>query len=145
MIIKHNHIYEGEQLKKKTVALGTVSAALLLIAATAAPASADPRVTSCTTTGASGWMLFDNYTSAQSTVTIKFELTDTKADGHHARIRLVTKTSSGAIVNWPWRKNTSGMGTEVYRTTAQDSRGIAALGIETARFEKETKLNYCNA
>ncbi|MCC9710494.1 hypothetical protein E4N62_37805 [Streptomyces sp. MNU76] len=58
-------------------------------------------------------------------------------------MRLLTERADGSIHYWPWRKNTSGVGTITFDTTAEDDRGIFEAGVEVARFEKDKKLNSC--
>ncbi|CAM5662458.1 hypothetical protein SHIRM173S_03690 [Streptomyces hirsutus] len=76
---------------------------------------------------------------------IALSVTDTSADGHHVRVRLLTKAvGTDAVTTWKWRSLTSGSGnTLTESTTAQSSWGIWATGVEVARFEGDTKLNSC--
>ncbi|MEV0243529.1 hypothetical protein AB0I06_26950 [Streptomyces sp. NPDC050674] len=103
---------------------------------------------SCSTTGARGSMgasvpsgdhwPFDEFKIALS-------VTDTSADDHHVRVRLLTKpVGSQQVFKWPWRSNTKGNGeTLTVSTTAQADYGIEHTGVEVARFEGDRKLNSC--
>ncbi|MGI5138978.1 MULTISPECIES: hypothetical protein [unclassified Streptomyces] len=71
------------------------------------------------------------------------EISDTAADGHHVRMRFVSKQTDGKVHYWAWHKNTGGTGTITYNTTASDSRGIFDAGVQVARFEGDTLLNSC--
>jgi hypothetical protein len=76
---------------------------------------------------------------------IALSVTDTSADGHHVRVRLLTKpVGSQQVFTWPWRSNTKGSGqTVTVSTTAESEYGIEHTGVEVARFEGDTKLNSC--
>ncbi|MFI6245035.1 hypothetical protein [Streptomyces sp. NPDC051016] len=76
---------------------------------------------------------------------IALSVTDTSADGHHVRIRFLSKAvGSSATTTWAWHSLTAGSGeTLTLSTTAQTSNGIAETGVEVARFEGDTKLNSC--
>jgi uncharacterized protein YfaS (alpha-2-macroglobulin family) len=78
-------------------------------------------------------------------VDVTLSVTDTSADGHHVRVRYLTKSNvSSAPVKWKWHSLTSGKGTTLnYPTTAQDSNGIIDMGVEIARFEGNSMLNSC--
>ncbi|QFQ98328.1 hypothetical protein F9278_21445 [Streptomyces phaeolivaceus] len=130
-------------MRKSITAAGSIGAALLLTVSMAGSAYADS-YRGCTTTGASGQVRISNWTDPTAKISIHGELTDTKSDDHHARMRLLTQRADGSIHYWPWRKNTGGVGTSTFDTTAEDSdRGIFEAGVEVARFEKDEKLNSC--
>ncbi|WP_043675951.1 hypothetical protein [Streptomyces xylophagus] len=76
---------------------------------------------------------------------IALSVTDTSADGHHVRVRLLTKgVGSNATTTWKWHSLTSGAGeTLTLSTTAGSDYGIWTTGVEVARFEGDTKLNSC--
>lgn len=75
---------------------------------------------------------------------VEFTLSDIEPDGHHARIRLISKQHNNARKNWPWRKNTTGSGTtKTWRSSASDSAGLFEIGVQVARFEGNRLLNSC--
>ncbi|MFF4984431.1 hypothetical protein ACFY3O_30860 [Streptomyces sp. NPDC001046] len=128
--------------KKPAAALATV-AALSVSALTATPAYAYS-TRYCSTTGAYGAVYIYNWTDPGAKVKLTFYLTDTLADGHHVRIRLVSKQYDGTRKNWPWRKNFDGKGdTKTWDTTADDDRGLHEIGVQVARFEGDQLLNSC--
>jgi hypothetical protein len=101
---------------------------------------------SCSTTGARGSMGATRPSGDRwpyEEFKIALSLTDTSGDGHHVRIRLLTKpVGSQQIFTWPWHSLTTGKGdTLALSTTAQSN--IAETGVEVARFEGDTKLNSC--
>ncbi|MGW0913054.1 hypothetical protein ACWD1Z_15090 [Streptomyces sp. NPDC002784] len=111
-------------------------------------ASAATETASCSTTGARGSM-GATYPSGDQWPYEEFKIalsvTDTSADGHHVRVRLLTKpVGSQQVLTWKWHALYSGSGnTYTVSTTAQSSYGIYATGVEVARFEGDTKLNSC--
>lgn len=69
---------------------------------------------------------------------------DTRADGHHVRIRLLTRRDDGTTHFWPWHAVYSGSGTSnSWSTTATDSGGIRLIQHEVAVFEGDTRLGTC--
>ncbi|MFJ9894015.1 hypothetical protein ACIQPR_11865 [Streptomyces sp. NPDC091280] len=103
---------------------------------------------SCSTTGARGSMgatypTGDNWMYKEFSIALS--VTDTSADGHHVRVRLLTKgVGTDATTTWKWHSLTSGSGqTLTLSTSAQSDYGIWATGVEVARFEGDTKLNSC--
>jgi hypothetical protein len=127
--------------------IGAVIAGLCMTLA-AVPASADPPTPaayrSCSTTGASGtahiWAWYVGITS----VPLDFNVDDTLADDHHVQIRVIAKDLNTNIIYYPWHKVYTGYGTGAsYSSTAKFSAGLGDLGIEVARFEGDTMLNYC--
>lgn len=103
---------------------------------------------SCSTTGARGSMgatvpSGDHWPFMEFKIALS--VTDTAADDHHVRVRLLTKpVGSQQVFTWPWRSNTKGNGeTMSVSTTAQAEYGIEHTGVEVARFEGDRKLNSC--
>lgn len=127
------------------VTIPSAAAALLLTAVGAGPAQAAPTdYAGCTTTGASGLVQITNWHNPGERVGLTFTLTDLEPDGHHVRIRLVSKQHNDARKNWPWRKNTRGSGTtETWNSSASDSSGLFEIGAQIARFEGDRLLNSC--
>jgi hypothetical protein len=122
--------------------MGVSAAALVL--GTALPAEAATLLPSCSTTGANGTIRVDNFNGATSRINLSITVYDSLADGHHVRIRLVTKNSVGTVKNWSWRGNYDGEGTfKTWDTYAEDSSGIFDVGVQVARFEGDSLLNYC--
>jgi hypothetical protein len=71
-------------------------------------------------------------------------VSDTAADGHHVRMRLITKNHVGTIKYWAWHANYGGAGTEKWLDTyAKEDSGIFDAGIQIGRFEGDTILNAC--
>lgn len=85
-----------------------------------------------------------DFSGATDHVRLFIGVTDTRADGHHARVRFLSKDVNGKTKRWPWRANTKGDGkSREWRTTAKNDRGIFAVGVQVARFEGGTILNSC--
>ncbi|MEV2245445.1 hypothetical protein [Streptomyces sp. NPDC049970] len=113
-------------------------------ASTASAAASVTKTASCSTTGASGSSVSVNGSDPRGEVAVTLSVKDTSADGHHVRVRYLTKTDGGSTLTWPWRSNTEGSGvTKVWETTAQSSNGIYEKGVQIARFEGDTLLNSC--
>ncbi|WP_406294005.1 hypothetical protein [Streptomyces sp. NBC_00624] len=109
-----------------------------------AAAAAVTKTASCSTTGASGSSVSVNGSDPRGEVAVTLSVKDTSADGHHVRVRYLTKSDGGSTVTWPWHSNTDGSGTtKVWDTTAQSSYGIYEKGVQIARFEGDTLLNSC--
>ncbi|NWF27793.1 hypothetical protein HW130_16230 [Streptomyces sp. PKU-EA00015] len=128
------------------IATAALTAAVALTIGTAGPAQADGTsgYHGCSTTGASGGYDFSNYYGPDARVKLSFRLYDTQADGHHVRIRLISKNVHGTIKRWGWRSHTGGSGTsQTWETYAEDSSGLFDIGVEVARFEGNTMLNQC--
>jgi hypothetical protein len=129
------------------IATACAAAGVMTIAFTG-QASAGEGTASCSTTGARGSMGAD-YPSGEhweyDEFKIALSVTDTSADGHHVRVRLLTKAiGTDAVTPWKWHPLYAGAGeTLTLNTTAQTSWGIWATGVEVARFEGDTKLNSC--
>ncbi|MEV7425398.1 hypothetical protein [Streptomyces sp. NPDC091212] len=136
------------RLKMMGRASGLVLTATALMVGTAgtssAAAAAVTRTASCSTTGASGSSTTVSGSDPYGEVKVTLRVKDTLADGHHVRVRFLSKTSGGVKVTWQWRSNTDGNGTtKVWETTAQTTYGIYEKGVEVARFEGSTLLNSC--
>ncbi|WP_406269825.1 hypothetical protein OHT93_17220 [Streptomyces sp. NBC_00191] len=127
-------------------ATATVAAALALTVTTSGSAQASivSGYRGCVTTGASGGYDYSNYHGPDAKVAIKFNLSDTASDGHHVRIRFISKNVNGTIKYWAWRSNLDGAHTTKYwSTTAADSSGLFDIGVQVARFKGNTVLNAC--
>lgn len=86
-----------------------------------------------------------NWASATALSSVHLEATDTKADGMHPAIRLVTKNRSGGTHYWAWHHNTKGAHTTgTVNTSATDSKGIAQAWIEGGLFNKSTRTGSCS-
>jgi hypothetical protein len=82
--------------------------------------------------------------SRNSLTDVYLTVTDKRADGHHVRIRLVTRRSDGTNHYWAWHAVHSGAGTfDSWVTTATDSGGIRLIWHEVAVFEGDSKLGSC--
>lgn len=153
-------------MRTRTAAVCTAAAMATLTftgQASATPQSADPRAgsvtsvfqptvaggtASCSTTGARGSMGTTRPSGdlwPYQEFKVALSVTDTAGDGHHVRVRFLSKgVGSEAVSKWPWRSLTSGRGdTLTVSTTARSDYGIAETGVEVARFEGSRKLNSC--
>ncbi|WP_406428871.1 hypothetical protein [Streptomyces sp. NBC_01589] len=127
---------------------GAILSAALLTAAAANPAQAassvSPTYRGCSTTGSSGQIKIDNWYGPGATVNLTISLYDTAADGHHARIRLLSQDTFGKTHYWPWRMNYDGSGAgKTWTTTASHTNGLFELGVNVATFEGDTLLHSC--
>lgn len=115
--------------------------AALVVPAIATPAAAVSD--SCSTSGASGSFAFQ-WSGKYRLQPLQFVVSDTKADGHHVAIRLVTHKADGSVHVWGWRHNYGGSGnTQTWETYAYDSAGIKRAGIDVAVMEGNDQLNMC--
>ncbi len=132
-------------MNKVTRATLPLIAAVFLTALGSNPAHAAPvDYAGCATTGASGAVKITNWYNPGEKVGLSFTLSDIKPDGHHVRIRLVSKQYNDARKNWPWRKNTRGSGrSQTWSSSASDSNGLFEIGVQVARFEGNKLLNSC--
>ncbi|RPK94629.1 MULTISPECIES: hypothetical protein [Streptomyces] len=134
-------------IRKKTFkAAGIAAVTLGVTLQMTGSAQAVPLSASCATIGASA-KVNTNRDGADDRVDFVMYFSDDKADGHHARARLVTKDASGTIKRWKWQKDTNGAnnGTIKYTSYAINPSGIFFVGVEAAVFEGEKKLNSCTA
>ncbi|MET8692869.1 hypothetical protein ABZV65_10015 [Streptomyces bauhiniae] len=126
------------------LAVGLSASAMLAGLITATPASAATLLARCNTTGASGGVTVDNFSGATDEIKFFMGVDDTLADGHHARIRLITKNAAGKNKYWAWHADYGGAGTsKEIRSYAHDDSGIFDVGIQVARFEGSSLLNSC--
>ncbi|MEE1771631.1 hypothetical protein PUR34_26630 [Streptomyces sp. JV185] len=144
----HRHFGEGAPVRR-TILGGAILSAALLTATAANPAQAassvDTSLRGCSTAGSSGSIKIENWTGPGATVKLTISLYDTAADGHHSRIRLVSKDTFGKIHNWSWRMNYDGQGNgKTWTTTASHTNGLFELGVNVATFEGDTMLNACS-
>ncbi|MFE7766308.1 hypothetical protein [Streptomyces sp. NPDC057438] len=130
-------------MKKRFAVTGVTSAALIMTLATSGPAQALDARAVCATAGALGDVIVFNYDGATDSIVLELGVTDTDRDGHHARVRLITKNVSGTVKRWTWRANTEAMTSLRWRTVAHEDSGIFEVGVQVARFEKDKLLNSC--
>ncbi|MET7365557.1 hypothetical protein ABZS61_06935 [Streptomyces sp. NPDC005566] len=110
-----------------------------------APASAASYDLNTETTGAFGHGSVD-FNSRTYLSSIHLRSVDTASDGHHVRIRLVTKRNDGTNAYWAWRANYGGHGNqEEWYTSLSDARGVKAILLQTCRAEGTTLLNCDNS
>ncbi|MET7369440.1 hypothetical protein ABZS61_26980 [Streptomyces sp. NPDC005566] len=126
----------------RAIGIATTTVALTLTMSNSAQAI--PYSAECSTTGAWAKVSTDR-DGADDRVDFVINFSDTLADGHHARARLVTKDVNGIIKRWQWHKDTDGSnnGNVRYASYAINSSGIFSVGIDAARFEGDTLLNAC--
>jgi hypothetical protein len=137
----------GNDMKKHVaIAMSILSSVALGTLATASPASAATLLARCNTTGASGGSTVPNFGGATDKISVTMSVDDTLADGHHAKIRLLTKNVNGTIKYWQWHRNDDGAGTsKTWNTTATESTGIFSVGVQVARGVGDTVTNSCTA
>ena len=129
--------------RRFSAAVVAASVALAMLVA-AAPARADNLLARCKTAGAAGGLTVYNFSGATDRIKLFIGVSDTRADGHHVRVRLLTKNVNGTTKRWRWRSVTQGADeSRDWRTTAKDDRGIFAAGLQVARYEHGTILNSC--
>ncbi|WP_159038105.1 hypothetical protein [Streptomyces sp. WM6386] len=115
------------------------AAAVAALAFAASPASAADVTAS--PSGARGWGSFD-YNSTTSAYSIHMEVQDTKADGHHVRVRVQSLDALHDVSSYAWRYNYNGYGATLgWNTSLTDSNGIAGLRIQVCTFEGDTPLS----
>ncbi|MFJ8795147.1 hypothetical protein [Streptomyces sp. NPDC102462] len=115
--------------------------------------SAASYILDCSTTGATGYAAvsgqygLNDPRSRGQVWTVTLQVKDTASDGHHVRIRLLTRRYEAldAIRYWTWHPNYDGYGTtRTFNTTAQDTvDGVSGIGIEAATFEGTRRLHSC--
>lgn len=132
------------------IATACVAAAGITLAFSGQASAATTGTASCSTTGARG-SVGVTYPTGEIAPYLEHKLamsvSDTSADGHHVRIRFISKpVGNTGTTYWKWHSLTSGSGTSLtFSTTAQSSYGIAQAGVQVARFEGNTLLNSCTA
>ncbi|MEK2477032.1 hypothetical protein [Streptomyces noursei] len=115
-------------------------------ARTQAAGSGDPVVhRACTTgdAGASGGADIYNWHGPNSTLNVKLDLTDGKADGRYAAIRLLAVGMDGSQVQSHWNK-VSGYGKrkEAWGPVKYKG-GINHIGVQVATFKGSHMISYC--
>ncbi|MFI7011208.1 hypothetical protein [Streptomyces sp. NPDC050145] len=116
----------------------------VVVGISASPASAYTRHLQCSVYGAEGYV---NYTPVSSTrIDLRIGVSDTEADGHHARARLLTKNASGEIKYWSWYKDLDGAdnGYIFKDTYASDGGGITDVGVQVGKYEGDEPLDLCS-
>ncbi|MET7843169.1 hypothetical protein ABZT45_32105 [Streptomyces sp. NPDC005356] len=126
--------------------------ALVAIPLTASPAAAAEASSSCGVThpvlgpivitgeALGGW----NWASANALTSVHLEAKDTKADGAHPAVRLVTQRRGEDIHYWSWHHNTKGSDTtDSWDTSASDTAGITTAWIQGGLFDGSTRLSLC--
>ncbi|WP_327430145.1 hypothetical protein [Streptomyces sp. NBC_01236] len=72
---------------------------------------------------------------------------DTKADGYHPAVRLITYDANYDQVKWPWHHYTSSGttagGHEIWETSARDLNNIEGVKIQVARFNGSDYIDGC--
>ncbi|MFB7460125.1 hypothetical protein [Streptomyces sp. NPDC056188] len=130
--------------KRFVMTAGILGSVLLVSLATATPASAQTLLARCDTTGASGSLTVPNFYGPTESIALSMTSYDTLADGHHSRIRLLTKNHQGTIKYWQWHVNNDGANSsKTWNTTATESSGIFSVGIQVARGVGDTVSNSC--
>ncbi|MEV1081670.1 hypothetical protein AB0I98_26055 [Streptomyces sp. NPDC050211] len=125
---------------RKAALLTAGALAAVLVPLAASPAAAAGASASCSVTGGTGsasWTWVSRTKINPLTITVK----DTKADGYHPAVRLVTYTGS-TVKHWSWHHVYGGNGaSETWHTSAEDSRGIKHAGVEVQLYDGSTEVN----
>ncbi|CAL9470252.1 hypothetical protein [Streptomyces sp. enrichment culture] len=120
-------------------ALTVGAAAVAALAFAASPASASDVYAEAT--GARGWGDF-SFKSRTSAYDIQLAVQDTKADGHHVRIRAQSMDPLRNVTSYAWRYNYEGYGATLNWTTSlDDSDGIWAMRIQVCTYEGDTPMS----
>lgn len=131
------------RIRRATAALAA-TAAVFAIPAVAGPAEAAPVVgaeVDCSTTGGSGWGSW-TWNSRTTLTSVSLKAKDTKADGRHPAIRLVTVNAAGNVKHWSWHHVYGGLNaSETWNTSAEDSNGIKRASIEVGIFDGSTYIS----
>lgn len=137
-------------MKRQLIVVASLATASLLVASTPAQAGPYRECNVIYLDGLSGPVVGargagqETPTSRTHLEDVGLGVADTRADGHHVRVRLVTRRSDGTDHAWPWHAVYSGAGTsDSWSTTATDSGGIRLIWQEAAVFEGDTKLSSC--
>ncbi|MFJ5225477.1 hypothetical protein [Streptomyces sp. NPDC088400] len=129
---------------KKSLIAAAAAITLTLTASGTAQADGFEGTLACSTTGAKGSIYYNNWHGPDATINMSISLNDTAADGHHVRVRFLSKNTFGTTKYWAWRSITGGSGTgNAWYTTASDSGGLFDIGVQVARFEGDQMLNSC--
>lgn len=134
----------------KTRILTSAASVLTAVALTAAfgatPAHAVWSEGGCSTSGGFGGVGVEHPPGATDYVPeVKLHVGDSKRDGAHMRVRLVTKNHEGTNKYWQWRKLTSGFNNiKGWTTSAREPSGIFNVGVQVARYDGNTYLNHCS-
>ncbi len=86
----------------------------------------------------------ENITSSTHLDDVQLYVKDTRADGHHVAIRLVTRRFNGTDHYWSWHHLYAGAGTsDSWLTSATDSGGIKLVWREIAVMEGDSIVGNC--
>ncbi|GAA2503618.1 hypothetical protein GCM10010276_53620 [Streptomyces longisporus] len=133
-------------MRKICKGVGVAAAALTLAVTLPASAEADTLQPSCSTTGANGTVTVPGFSHKATYIVVALDLYDSLADGHHVRIRLITKDANKNYTYWPWHADYDGKGSsKEWNTSAKDSNGFINVAAQVARFDGDNLLNSCTA
>ncbi|MET7507041.1 hypothetical protein [Streptomyces albidoflavus] len=138
----------GKMKKSAKISLLT-GGALLFSSLAVGPASAATAYGSCATSplSSSGSVNIANWPYSGKVTGINLRLYDEKPDGHHVRIRLAERWTTGKMVYYAWRKNMDGYGTykswDTYMNPTGANNKISGIVLQVATFEGETQLQFC--
>lgn len=86
----------------------------------------------------------ENMKSSTSLTNVNLYVKDTRADGYHVGIRLVTRRNNGSDHYWAWHTLYAGAGThQSWYTDATDSGGIKLVWREVAVFKGSSEVTSC--
>jgi hypothetical protein len=124
----------------------TVGTAMVLTVGVS-PAHAASYSGSCTTTGAFGRGVVEGWSEGDYDIpSVSLSASDTLADGHHVRVRLVTDGYGGNRTYFPWHANYDGASTTLYwYSSASVNYAISGVSVQVARYEGDDQLNFCEA
>ncbi|MFB8210756.1 hypothetical protein [Streptomyces sp. NPDC056010] len=128
-------------MRGKSILFTAATTAFLSATSMSSAWAAHGAVLAAETTGAYGdaYVTFASHTYASK---IEFRSVDLLADGHNARLRLMTMHDDGTVVYWGWRKNYGGKGAQpTWVTTLNDPKGIAKVRLQVCRAEANEILN----
>ncbi|MGX2996050.1 hypothetical protein JNUCC64_17495 [Streptomyces sp. JNUCC 64] len=132
--------------KSSLISVGVL--ACLSVPLGASPAAASSMVTdSCSRTGVRG-SYTGFFVSGSQIDPLRLKVDDTKADGYHPAIRLITYDSRYREVKWKWNhytaSGTTSGGYDIWDTSARWPDGITGVEIQAARFNGSTFVDSCS-
>ena len=124
--------------KASLLTAGAISALLIPLAATPASAAGS----GCEEQFGGSYGYWDGtFKSDYKIDPLNLHVQDLLSDGHHAAIRLVTKSPTGTIKNWSWHHNYDGAPHwKDWSTYVTSSTVISAARVDVAIFEGDIEL-----
>ncbi|MFE1951635.1 hypothetical protein ACFW9D_14320 [Streptomyces sp. NPDC059524] len=93
----------------------------------------------------SGTVHVDGYTpGSHKYPSVSLSLADTRADGHHVRIRFISLSAAGPHTYYPWHAFYNGSGAAMgWLTSARSAATTAGFAVQAAVYEKNRQIRYC--